>query len=131
MLENLSNRLIDVEKPILIGINESANKIYKYQFRISEKRLRNFIEDENNPGYYRKTNKVYESKRNLPWVIKILNTIDFISEEKLNEDDLTAIVKKRNDFIHVNSTTGSKVEITIQDLIFLDNIIFLGLKNVI
>lgn len=131
VLENLSNRLIDVEKPILIGTNESANKIYKYQFRISEKRLRNFIEDENNPGYYRKTNKVYESKRNLPWVIKILNTIDFISEEKLNEDDLTAIVKKRNDFIHVNSTTGSKVEITIQDLIFLDNIIFLGLKNVI
>lgn len=131
VLENLSNRLIDVENPILIGTNETGNKIYKYQFRISEKRLRNFIEDQNNPGYYRKTNKIYESKRNLPWVIKILNTIDFISEEQLNEDELTGIVKKRNDFIHVNSTTGSKVEIAIEDLIFLDKIIVLGLKNVV
>ncbi len=131
VLENLSNRLIDVENPILIGTNETGNKIYKYQFRISEKRLRNFIEDQNNPGYYRKTNKIYESKRNLPWVIKILNTIDFISEEQLNQDELTGIVKKRNDFIHVNSTTGSKVEIAIEDLIFLDKIIVLGLKNVV
>jgi hypothetical protein len=71
--------------------------------------LRNFIEDENNKGYYRKTNRVYESSRHIPWVIKILNTIDFITDENLNEEDLTKLVKKRNDFIHANSTTGDKV----------------------
>jgi len=60
-----------------------------------------------------------------------LNSIDFITEEKLSEEDLTSTVKKRNDFIHANSTTGTKISITIEDLIFLNNIIIAGLKNVI
>jgi hypothetical protein len=98
---------------------------------LSEKRLRNFIEDENNLGYYRKTNKIYESSRNMPWVIKILNTIDFITDENLNEEDLTKLVKKRNDFIHANSTTGDKVSISIDDLKFLNHVITLGLKNIV
>ena len=105
--------------------------MYKFQFRISDKRLRNFIEDEHNVGFYRKINKVLESSKHLPWVIKILNTIDFITDEKLSEEQLTLIIKKRNDFIHANSTTGSKIEVTVEDLIFLNYIVVNGLKNAV
>lgn len=131
ILENISNRLIDSDNPILVGKNDNGLNKYKFQFRLTEKRLRNFIEDSGNIGYYRKTNKVYESGRHIPWVIKILNTIDFITDENLNEERLTILVKKRNDFIHANSTTGDKITITIADLKFLNEIITLGLKNII
>lgn len=131
VLENISNRVIDTDNPILVGQNDKGINKYKFQFRLSEKRLRNFIEDENNKGYYRKTNRVYESSRNMPWVIKILNTIDFITDENLNEEDLTKLVKKRNDFIHANSTTGDRVSISLDDLKFLNYIITLGLKNIV
>lgn len=131
VLENISNRIIDVENPILIGKNDRGMNRYKFQFRKSEKRIRNFIEDENNSGFYRKTNKVFESSRNIPWAIKILNAIDFITDENLSENELTKLVKKRNDFIHANSTTGDKVNILIDDLIFLNSIIVVGLKNIV
>lgn len=131
VLENISNRVIDTDNPILVGKNDKGINKYKFQFRLSEKRLRNFIEDENNKGYYRKTNRVYESSRYIPWVIKILNTIDFITNETLNEEDLTKLVKKRNDFIHANPTTGDKVNISIDDLKFLNHIVTLGLKNIV
>lgn len=131
ILENISNRLIDSDNPILVGKNDNGINKYKFQFRLTEKRLRNFIEDSGNIGYYRKTNKVYESGRHIPWVIKILNTIDFITDENLNEERLTILVKKRNDFIHANSTTGDKITITIADLKFLNKIITLGLKNIV
>ncbi len=131
ILENISNRLIDSDNPILVGKNDNGINKYKFQFRLTEKRLRNFIEDSVNIGYYRKTNKVYESGRHIPWGIKILNTIDFITDENLNEERLTILVKKRNDFIHANSTTGDKITITIADLKFLNEIITLGLKNIV
>ena len=130
VLENISNRIIDIDNPILIGKNDKGISKYKFQFRMSENRLRNFIEDENNSGFYRKT-KIFESSRNIPWTIKILNAIDFITDEKLSEEDLTKLVKKRNDFIHANSTTGDKVNILINDLIFLNSIIVMGLKNIV
>jgi CheY-like chemotaxis protein len=131
VLENISNRLIDTDNPIQIEVNEDSRNKYKFQFRLSEKRLRNFVEDENKSGYYRKTKKVYESYRNLPWVIKILNTIDFVTDEKLSEEELTKLVKKRNDFIHANPTAGDKVSISIDDLKFLNHIITIGLKNIV
>jgi hypothetical protein len=131
VLENISNRIIDIDNPILIGKNDKGLSRYKFQFRMSEKRLRNFIEDENNSGFYRKTNKIFESGRNIPWTIKILNAIDFITNENLSEDELTKLVKKRNDFIHANSTTSDKVNIVINDLIFLNSIIVMGLKNIV
>ncbi len=131
VLENISNRLIDTDNPIKVKPDANGRNKYKFQFRLSEKRLRNFVEDENQPGYYRKTKKVYESYRNLPWPIKILNTIDFVTDEKLSEEELTKLVKKRNDFIHANPTTGDKVSISIEDLKFLNYIITLGLKNIV
>lgn len=104
--------------------------IYKFQFRSTNKRLKSFNND-------KKTNRDFESTtRNIPWTIKILNTIDFITDEKLNEEDLTKedltkLVKKRNDFIHANPTTGDKVNISIDDLKFLNHIITIGLKNIV
>ena len=131
VLENISNRIIDVDNPILVEKNEHGANKYRFQFRLSEKRLRSFKEDDNNPGFYRKTKTVFESYRNLPWNVKILNAIDFITDEKLSEVQLTSSIKKRNDFIHANSTMGNKVDITIEDLIFLDDIIILGLNNIV
>jgi len=131
VLENISTRIIDMENPIFISKNERGIKKYKFQFRTSEKRLRNFIEDEFNQGYYRKTNKIFESSRNLPWAIKILNAIDYITNESLSEIELTNIVKKRNDFIHANATTGKKININKEDLLFINEIISIGLKNIV
>ena len=93
--------------------------------------MRNFIEDEFNQGYYRKTNKIFESSRNLPWAIKILNAIDYITNESLSEIELTNIVKKRNDFIHANTTIGKKININLEDLLFMNKIISIGLKNIV
>jgi DNA-binding NarL/FixJ family response regulator len=129
VLESISNRIINIDNPIEIERNDQ--KKYKFEFRSSEKRLRNFVEDDNNKGFYRRTNKIYESNRNLPWVIKILNTIDFITEESISEDLLKGIIKKRNDLIHANPTTGDKINIEIKDLIFINDIIIKGLKNIV
>lgn len=130
VLENIANRIIDVDNPIEVS-SENVKKKYKFQFRFSDKRLRNFIEDKQNDGFYRRTKTVFESYRNLQWNIKILNTIDFISEEKLSERDLNRIIKKRNDFIHANSTTGDKISIDVDDLKFINSIISTGLKNIV
>ncbi len=127
VLENLSNRIINVENPI--KIEDKADK-YKFEFRVDNRRLRRFIEDENNPGFYRRTKTVLESKRNLPWIYKILNTLDFITQEKLSEKELSQILKKRNDIVHANSTTGEKISINAQIVISLNTIIYNGLMNV-
>lgn len=131
VLENISNRIIDIDNPILVGKDDKGKPKYNYEFRRSDNRLRNFTEDKNNKGYYRKTTEIIETNRNIPWVIKILNTIDFITDENLNEGELTTLVRKRNDFIHANSTTGDKVSISIDDLKFLNYVITLGLKNIV
>jgi hypothetical protein len=131
ILENIANRVIDVDNSISVGKNEYGQNKYQYEFRTANKNLISFIEDPNQPGYYKKTNEVFITNRNLPWIIKILNTIDFITDEKLKEDKLTRLIKKRNDFIHANSTTSNKIHITIDDLKFLNQIITIGLKNIV
>lgn len=127
VLENLSNRIINVETPFEIPHNLGK---FKFEFRIDKRRLKRFIEDENNLGYYRRTKTVLESKRNIPWIYKILNTLDFITDEKLSEQDINKLVKKRNDLIHANSTTGEKFDINIDLLISLNTVIYNGLINV-
>ena len=128
VLENLSNRIIDVENPIIID-NKPGK--FKFEFRINKNRLRRFIEDESNPGYYRRTKTILESNRNLPWIYKILNTLDFITNEKLSEKELNLLIIKRNDIIHANSTIGNKIQIDQEMIVFLHNIIFTGLINII
>lgn len=126
IIENLSNRVIEIENPIKEG------DFFKYQFRKNLQRLNNYIEDSDTPGFYRKTNSKYKSpKRTLRWDIKIYNTIDFISDNKLSIESVNYLVKKRNDIIHSNSTLGSVININKEDIILLNRIIYEGLINVI
>src|SRR5690606_37165547 len=126
VLENLSNRIINIDKPIPAG-KRNGKKIFKYEFRGKNKMLSHFIEDTQNEGFYRKANFDMKCGRNIPWHLKILNTINSVSDEKLSEEMLSRIVKKRNDFIHSNMTTGDKFFIGKEDIIFIHQIIYNGL----
>ncbi len=131
VLENISNRLINVDDPIPISLNENNNQqLYMFEFRGSNQKLKRFIEDENNPGFYRRTNSKLQTPRNIPWKFKILNALDFITDNKMKENELSVLIKKRNDLIHANSTTGEKFTINIELLITLNSIIHQGLINV-
>jgi CheY-like chemotaxis protein len=126
IIENISNRVIEIENPI------KEVEFYKFQFRKNFKRLNHYIEDSDNPGFYRKTNTEYKSpKRSLRWDIKIYNTIDFISDNNLSLESINDLVKKRNDIIHSNSTLGKTIEIKKDDILFLNRIIYEGLLNVV
>lgn len=129
IIENMANRVIDVENPILIGVENGQNK-YNFQFRLKKQFLSNFIEEPFKSGIYRKTNGKLKSSRNMPWIFKILNTIDFISDEKITEKELNSIIKKRNDIIHANATTGNIIDIDKKMIISLYNYIFIGLKSI-
>ncbi|MCG9971152.1 response regulator [Christiangramia crocea] len=131
VLENLANRVINVDNPIKTENGKKGRKVYKFEYRGTDKSLKFFTEDKNRPGYYRKTNSILKCGRNIPWHLKILNTIDHITNETLTEEELSNIVKKRNDFIHSNTTTGEKFIIVNDDLIWLHQVIYNGLKNVI
>lgn len=126
ILENISNNIINSENPIPI---DRKPGFFKFEFRKSDKKLRRFIEDENNPGYYRRTNSLLESKRNMPWIYKILNTLDFLTEEQISENEINLIINKRNDIIHANSTLGQRIEVSKSLIMKLDKIIYLGLQN--
>jgi hypothetical protein len=129
VLENLSNRLINVDDPI--PLNENNNQqLYMFEFRGSNQKLKRFKEDENNLGFYRRTNSKLQTPRNIPWKFKILNALDFITDNKMKENELSLLIKKRNDLIHANSTTGEKFTINIELLITLNSIIHQGLINV-
>jgi CheY-like chemotaxis protein len=131
VLENLSNRLINVDDPISLPINRNNNQqLYSFEFRGTNRKLKIFKEDENNDGFYRRTNLELKSQRNIPWKFKILNTLDFITNYKINENELSNLIKKRNDFIHANSTTGDIFSINVELLIFLNTIIYNGLIRV-
>ena len=126
IIENMSNRVIETENPIHEG------KFYKFQFRKNFQRLNNFIEDEENEGFYRKTNSKYKSKsRRLAWAIKIYNTIDFISDDQYSLESINELVSKRNKIIHLNSTFGDVIEIEKKDIILLNDIMNKGLLNII
>jgi CheY-like chemotaxis protein len=131
VLENFSTRIIDVENPIDEGKQKNGRKVFKYSFRSTNKRLRNYIEDENNLGFYRRANSILECGRSIPWNLKILNTLDYITDEQIEEQVLSQIIKKRNDFIHSNTTSGNRFTISNQDIIWLNEKIFNGLMKVI
>lgn len=126
VLENLTNRIINVDTPISDG-ERNNQRIYKFEFRGKNIFLRNFTEQND---FYKKTDYDYSGSKRIPWHIKILNTLDFISESAISEDELSICVKKRNDLIHSNTTTGDKSEIKAKDIIWLHNLIFNGLKSI-
>ena len=52
------------------------------------------------------------SDRNLPWNQKILNTLDYYG---CNTQNINNFIKKRNDIIHQNTTTGNN-KVTVSDV---------------
>lgn len=131
IIENLSNRVINIDDPIKIEKikNNAKVKLFKFEFRGTNKTL-SFFKEDNSSGSYTKTRFPLECGKSIPWNQKILNTIDFITNEMLPDEKLSEIVKKRNDFIHANLTTGTVFKISNDDLIWIhDNVIFNGLKK--
>lgn len=128
VLENLSSRIIDIDNPI---IDDRNQEVYMFEFRNTNKQLMHFMEDIKGSGYYIKTNNVLKSGRSIPWTQKILNTLDFVNEEQLLTEELSKIIKKRNDFIHANTTTGQTFEIDVNMLITLNSIVYKGIINVV
>ena len=130
VLENLSNRLIDVDNPIEVPNTDPVR--YMFEFRSSHQKLKKFTEDKVNLGYYRKTTEdLKTTKRVIPWLAKIQNAIEFVSDDELKEDELSNIVKTRNDLIHANTTTGKKAEITAELLISLNKLVYDGLIKIV
>lgn len=128
VLENLANRVICIDNPIQISVNPNR---YNFEFRANSQPIKIFIEDQKS-GHYKKTIDPVASKyRGIPWTFKILNTLDYISQKRFSEKDLSNLINKRNNIIHANITTGDKTEIKIDDLKFLNNILFEGLRNVV
>ena len=127
VLENLANYVVDVDNPI--EIDKKPGK-FKFEFRVNKQRLRRFTEEESNNNNYRKTKTILECSRNIPWNQKILNTLDFITNESISNEDLSLLISKRNDIIHSNITTGNKIKINTNDILFLNNILIKGLFNI-
>jgi len=129
VLENISNRIIDTDFPQEVpGVNNQ--RMYIFEFRNSNKKLVLFKENSGNTDFYDRTNIILKSARNLSWKQKILNTIDYITGSRISEEELSHILKKRNDLVHANSTTGEKVNIDLDIIDKLNSIIFSALPSV-
>jgi hypothetical protein len=129
VIESISNKIIDVDDPILVE-TENGKKKYNFQFRGSEQKLRNYIEEIPSRGIYRKTKGKLKSSRNIPWLLKILNAFDFISNYNIDEILVSNLIKKRNNIIHANPTSGDKISIELSELIVLYKCVIEGLKNI-
>jgi CheY-like chemotaxis protein len=129
ILENISNRIIDSDNP-LETTDQQGKKKYKFQFRSNNQELRSFVERPPQSGYYEKTNYSLESYRNLPWNMKIFNALDFLSSFSADMGKVNALVRKRNDIIHANATTGEVIRVEIDDLKNLFHFIDIGLRNI-
>jgi CheY-like chemotaxis protein len=129
VIENIANRIIDIDNPILIDTID-GNRRFQFEFRKSNQKLRNFREEKNIPDLFFKTKGILTCGRNIPWTQKILNTFDLISGDENNLDSINVLVKKRNNIIHANSTTGNKIKVEIDDIIIIYKYIISGLKNI-
>lgn len=128
VLENLSNRIIDSDNPVELS-NSNKEIVYQFEFRKEQKKLKYYKED-GNGKYYNSGIILQRSNSAIPWGQKILNTLNYVNAGIMNDNDLNGLVKKRNDIIHANSTTGDQAKISKEDIIFLNSILFKGLKNV-
>lgn len=119
VLENVSNRIIDVDSPQRIASDE-----YKFKFRINNCYLNEFI---SNGTLYSNSNTDLVSKRNLNWNQKVLNTLQALSSNLI---DMNSLINKRNDIIHSNSTTGNAANISKEELQKLFEIITNNIENI-
>lgn len=128
VLENLSNRVIDVENPKRIDYPNSKSH-FEFEFRNEKKKLRFYNQKES--GQYFDTGQTLELEKSLiPWSQKIMNTIHDLNAGTGNNEDLNSLIKKRNDIIHANSTTGDQADIQLESIIFLNSLIYKGLINI-
>jgi hypothetical protein len=99
---------------------------FKFKFRINDNYLKSFTWD-TNFNKYNKTNVDLLSARNIKWNQKVLNTLDVLGCDLPNINNL---VKKRNDIIHSNSTTGDRIQISKDELKKLFEIITNKIENI-
>lgn len=118
VLENLSNRLIDVDTPFKSVKDAQGNQLYNFEFRTQVKKLIYFEESPKGSGSYEKTTKS-DFFRNISWQQRILNTFDFLSNYKIDMLRVNRLLKKRHEIIHANVTTGNRIQITKEDVIDL------------
>lgn len=127
VLENLSNRIIN-DDPIEVRETSGESK-YGFEFRRSLDKLNYYAL--NNSGEYCSKGKLLMKKRSrIPWEQKILNTLYYIGCGDFDLSGLGKLVTKRNDIVHGNSTMGEKVSVHLDSLVFLNELITNGLKNV-
>ena len=124
ILENLATRIIDIDNPI------RDDNMYLFEFRKNHNKLKFFNQEKS--GFYVKSDLNLElSSVHIPWSQKIFNTIDHLNSTLNKLVDINVLVKKRNDIIHANTTTGEKISISIEDIKNLNEIIINGLSNVV
>lgn len=119
VLENISNRIIDIDNPDKINSDQ-----YKFKFRINNSYLKEYS---SSGGKYSNTNIDLVSKRNINWNQKILNTLQELSS---NLTDMNSLIQKRNDIIHSNSTTGNTANINKEELNKIFKIITENIENI-
>lgn len=107
VLENISNRLIGVDNP-----EPTSGGMFKFKFRRNNNYLVNFDWNQKSKSYNKTTNDLV-CNRSISWNQKVLNTLDVLECDLPN---INYLVKKRNDIIHSNSTTGDKIQISNEDL---------------
>lgn len=122
VLENIANRIIDTDTPIPNGNTADGKQLFYFEFRTAVKKLLYFEEVVRDSGNYSKTSK-NSFLRSIPWQQKILNTFDFLSGYKLDMVTINQLLKKRNDIIHANVTTGKKIKVSKEDVIAIFNLI--------
>lgn len=124
ILENLATRIIDIENPL------KHDSMYLFEFRKDHNKLKLFNQEKS--GFYVKSDLNLElSSMRIPWSQKIFNTVDYLNSKLDESVDINVLVKKRNDIIHANTTTGEKINISIEDIKNLNDIIINGLSNVV
>jgi CheY-like chemotaxis protein len=128
VLENLCNRIIDIDN--YERDYHNSENVFKFKFRHNNTYLIHFncMDDD----YTKTNNTLYSKNSRLNWGQKILNTLNFLSNYKI-EDDLNGInklIKKRNDLIHSNVTTGDKINISVNDVNNLFNLITTNIDKI-
>lgn len=119
VLENISNRIIDIDNPDKINSDQ-----YKFKFRTNNTYLKDYS---STSGKYSNTNSDLVSRRNINWNQKILNTLQALSS---NLTDMNSLIQKRNDIIHSNSTTGNTANINKEELNKIFKIITENIENI-
>lgn len=129
VLENIANRIIDTDTPFQNGNTADGKQLFYFEFRTAVKKLVYFEEVPRYSGNYLRTLKT-SFPRSIPWQQKILNTFDFLSNYNLDMTKINQLLKKRNEIVHPNPTTGRKIKVEKEDVISIFNLITDNIKGI-